>query len=526
MAAVVDGLPNDVQQLKRIMQEMAAKYEKELAEVKTQLSRVQEQYAALQRLMFGPKSEKRGEVNPKQELLFNEAETFSTVQEEPAKRITVAAHERGKPGRKPFPENLERHEILHELSEAERRCPVCGAVRPELGEERTEELRLIPAKAVVDVHIMKKYGPCPCKDCHGTEGTPVLQAPGPVKLIPGSKYSNGTLAFFLTSKFVDAQPFYRMERILARWGIETGRSTLCALAIRAGHAVGELIEGIREDLLCSPVLGMDETPVQVLHETNRSSHTKSYMWVACGYKGGKKLLFFHYHPSRSGSVAQSLLEGYKGYLQTDGYAGYERVGDSPGIVHVGCMAHIRRKFYEADRLAHGSGEAAAFLSMLGKFYHTESQLRLRYEQKLLDEGQFLTERRKLQEPQLQAMYEWLQSRQPLTAPAGSLGKAVSYALGQWERVTKYLEHALLTPDNNAVENALRPFVIGRKNWLFSNTALGAHTSAGLYSLLETAKANGHEPYKYLCYLFDTLPHAKDLEAKRALLPYNLEPDSY
>lgn len=164
------------------------------------------------------------------------------------------------------------------------------------------------------------------------------------------------------------------------------------------------------------------------------------------------------------------------------------------------MAHIRRKFYEADKLAQGSGEAAAFLPMLATFYHTE--------------------------PQLQAMYEWLKSRQPLTAPAGSLGKAISYALGQWQRVTKYLEHPLLTPDNNAVENALRPFVIGRKNWLFSNTPRGAHTSAGLYSLLETAKANGHEPYKYLCYLFDTLPLAKDPEARRALLPYNLEPNSY
>jgi len=522
MVSVLENLPNDVAALKKIIAEQASTIkgfqEKLLAE--------QEKYAALQRLIFGPKSEKHQKENPKQDLLFNEAETFFDVPDRKPATITVGQHERKKTGRKPFPDNLERNEIVHALSDEERVCPSCGALRPEIGEERKEELRLIPAKAVIDVHVMKKYGPCPCKECQGTEAAPIIQAQGNAKIVPGSRFSNGTIAFFLTSKFVDAQPFYRMEGILARWGVNTGRSTLCSLAMNAGRAVGDLIQAIRDDLKTSPVIGMDETPVQVLHEKNRSATATSYMWVACGFREGKKLFFFHYHPTRAGSVALEFLKGYSGYLQTDGYSGYSQVGEAPGITHVGCMAHVRRKFFDADKVSGGSGDAAEFLSMIASLYHTETLLRQRYENKELDEGSFIAERKKLQEPQLSAMHEWLTVRSQSVTPSSGLGKAVSYALGQWDQVVRYLEHALLTPDNNAVENAIRPFVLGRKNWLFSNTPAGAHTSAGLYSLIETAKANSHEPYKYLCYLFDMLPKAKTLEEKLNLLPYRLAPSAY
>ena len=517
-----ENLPNDVDTLKKIIVEQAST----IRGFQETLRAEQEKYAALQRLIFGPKSEKRHSENPKQDLLFNEAETFSALPEQKTVTVTVGQHERKKSGRKPFPAQLERNEIVHALSDEERACPLCGTLRPEIGEERTEELRLIPARAVIDVHIMKKYGPCPCKECQGTEASPIIQAQGHVKLIPGSRFSNGTLAFFLTSKFVDAQPFYRMEGILSRWGIDTGRSTLCSLAMSAGRAVGELVQAIRDDLKSSPVIGMDETPVQVLHEKNRSATAKSYMWVACGFREGKKLLFFHYHPTRSGTVATEFLKGYTGYLQTDGYAGYSQVGQAQGIIHVGCMAHIRRKFFDAEKVSGGSQDAHEFLSMIAAFYHTEALLRQRYEDNELDDSSFLSERSKVQEPQLAAMYEWLLVRSRRLAPLSSLGKAISYALGQWHEVVHYLEHVLLTPDNNAVENAIRPFVVGRKNWLFSNTPAGAHTSAGLYSLIETAKANGHEPYKYLCYVFDLLPKAKTLEEKLSLLPYRLDPSTY
>jgi transposase len=537
MATGIKSLPNDVTKLKRLviahakMAEEKSRRADELARVvdtlTQKLSEEKEKYAALQRLVFGSKSEKKAPyTNPKQELLFNEAETFTDAREKKAPTLGVAAHERKKSGRKPFPANLERNEIVHALSDEERACPECGSLRPEIGEERTEELRLIPAKAVVDVHVMKKYGPCSCKACQGTERTPILQAPGPAKIVPGSRFSNGTIAFFLTSKFVDAQPFYRMESILARWGVDTGRSTLCSLAMSAGRALGDLVTAIRDDIKASPVIGMDETTVQVLHETNRSAQSKSYMWVATGFKDRKRLVFFHYHPTRAGNVAAEFLKGYSGYLQTDGYSGYARVGNSPGIVHVGCMAHIRRKFYDADKAAGSTGEAADMLAMIAAFYHEEELLRARHEQNDLDESTFVAERKKLQEPRLTQMHEWLLARSLSVAPRGLLGGAISYALGQWQYMVRYLDHSLLTPDNNGLENAIRPFVVGRKNWLFSNTPSGAHTSAGLYSLIETAKANGHEPYKYLCHIFDMIPKAKMVEEKLALLPYRLDPASY
>jgi transposase len=537
MAIQIEALPNDIAELKRLVlahakrAEEKSRYADELAPVvetlTEKLSEEKEKYEALQRLVFGSKSEKKAPyINPKQELLFNEAETFTDAPQKKTPTVTVAAHERKKTGRKPFPANLERNEILHVLSDEERACPACGSLRPEIGEERTEELRLIPAKAVVDVHVMKKYGPCPCKACQGTETTPILQAPGPAKIVPGSRFSNGTIAFFLTSKFVDAQPFYRMEDILARWGVDTGRSTLCSLAISTGRALGDLVTAIREDIKTSPVIGMDETTVQVLHETNRSAQSKSYMWIATGFKNKKRLIFFHYHPTRAGNVATEFLKGYSGYLQTDGYSGYARVGNSPGIVHVGCMAHIRRQFYDADQAANGKGDAADMLAMIREFYHEEELLRARYEHNELNEAAFVGKRKKLQEPRLQHMYEWLIARNMRVAPRSGLGKAISYALGQWQYMIHYLDHSLLTPDNNGLENAIRPFVVGRKNWLFSNTPSGAHTSAGLYSLIETGKANNHEPYKYLCYIFDMLPKAKTLEEKLALLPYRLDPASY
>jgi len=518
-------LPDDVASLKKLVLEQARRahdLEQENSALKLSLEKLQGEYEVLRRKFFGASSERRKqqEESLQQGWLFNEAETYAEAPLSPAQKIPVAAHERKARGRKALPENLERREIVHALTEQERTCPSCGTVRPEIGQEVREELEIIPARAVVNVHILKKYGPCQCKEC----ATPVIQAEGPTKLFPGSSYSNHTVAFFLAAKYVDAQPFYRMEGILSRWGIETTRQSLCKVAVAAGRALGELIEELRKDLKASPVLQMDETVVQVLHEKNRSAQRKSSMWVARGYHERKPLLFFHYHPTRAKEIVQTFLAGYRGYVQTDGYAGYSEVGLSPGVTHVGCLAHVRRKFFEAEK--QGSSEASAFLSQIAELYHTEHTLRQRYDEGALSTEAFLTARREAQQPKLSAMKGWLLSRQGRSPPSLAFGKAVHYALGQWDRIEKYLEHELLTPDNNLVENAIRPFVIGRKNWLFSNTPLGAHASAGIYSMIETAKANGHEPYKYLCYLFDALPKAKSKEEKRSLLPYILDPNSY
>jgi len=532
METVLPELPENVESLKKLVIEQARrayelektskKLQEELAALKLQLQVTEEQFALLQRKFFGATSEKRSKEhdNPKQALLFNEAETYAEEPAKPVKKPSEASHERKAVGRKPLPGNLERREIVHALSEAERTCPACGAIRPEIGQEVREELAFIPARFVVNSHILKKYGPCQCAQCQH----PIIQAPGPAKLIPGSSFSNHTVAFFLTSKYVDAQPFYRMEGILSRWGIETSRASLCKLAIAAGRAIGDLVEVMKTDLKASPVLQMDETVVQVLHEKNRSAQSNSYMWVARGYADRKPVIFFHYHPSRAKAIAQGFLTGYHGFVQTDGYPGYNDIGQSDAMTHVGCLAHVRRKFFDAEQ--QGSTEARHMLDLIAELYHAEKILRDRYESGEYTAEAFVRIRKQEQEQRLAAMRDWLVQKQGQSPPSLAFGKAVTYALGQWETIGHYLEHELLTPDNNFIENAIRPFVIGRKNWLFSNTPLGAHASAGIYSLIETAKANGHEPYHYLCYLFDELPKAKSMEDKRALLPYRLAPGAY
>jgi len=225
METVLASLPNNVAELKRLViahaktAEEQSRHADELTrlveELTQKLSEEKEKYAALQRLVFGSKSEKKVPyTDPKQGLLFNEAELFTDAPEKKASTVTVAAHERRKTGRKPFPADLERNEIVHALSDEERACPECGRLRPEIGEERTEELRLIPAKAVVDVHVIKKYGPCPCKACQGTDTAPILQAPGPAKIVPGSRFPMVPLRSFLPanlsmpSRFTEWKVFF------------------------------------------------------------------------------------------------------------------------------------------------------------------------------------------------------------------------------------------------------------------------------------------------------------------------------
>jgi len=518
--ATLEHLPDDVVALKDIIGTLVVQHHNEVGALQREALSWKEKYESLRRHFFGSSSEKKHKEESTQGWLFNEAETYAQESCKQEDKTAVKAHERVKRGPKPIPKDIPRVDIVSECSLEERTCPHCGGLRPEIGQEVREELEIIPQKVIVNRYIMKKYGPCGCKDCQ----SPVIQASGPVKFIPGSRFSNNSLAFFLSSKFVDAEPFYRMEKILARFGIETPRATLCALAIRAGRGLGDFIEAMKEDIKASHVLLMDETVVQVLHERNSSPQSKHFMWVTEGFSEGKPIIFFHYHPSRSKEIPLRLLKDYEGYLQTDGYSGYDEAGSFPGITHVGCLAHVRRKFIDAQKL--GSKEASIFISMIAELYEKETTLRREYKEGLLTTEHFLTLRRKEQAPKLTAMHAWLMAHAGVSPPTLAFGKAVSYALSQWEKITHYLDHELLTPDTNRVENAIRPFVIGRKNWLFSNTPLGAHASASIYSIIETAKANGHEPYHYLCYLFNELPKAKSLEGKLQLLPYRIGPTDY
>jgi transposase len=285
------------------------------------------------------------------------------------------------------------------------------------------------------------------------------------------------------------------------------------------------MELIQKELLSGPLINADETPVQVLNEPGRKNTTKSYMWVFRGGSPEKPVVLFHYAPSRSGEVPKEVLRNFRGYLQTDAYSGYEQF-DRKGspILLVGCMAHVRRNFVKViDARGKGAkkpGSADVAVEYIRKLYAIEKTAR---------EGGFSPEetralRNEKALPILEEFKAWMEKRHPQTPPEGLLGKALSYALNHWPKLIRYLEDGRIPIDNNSAENAIRPFVVGRKAWLFSGHPNGAHAAATLYSLIETAKACDLEPYHYLRYLFEKLPYARSQEDHLALLPQRLTPE--
>jgi len=281
-----------------------------------------------------------------------------------------------------------------------------------------------------------------------------------------------------------------------------------------------LFDKMKETVKSGPVIQMDETVVQVMGEEGREDTQKSYMWLARGGPPEKKVVWYEYHRTRAGKHAKEFLEGYSGFLQTDGYEGYDSaVKDMSGITHVGCFAHARRKFFEASKAGGKPESAEEGIKHIRKLYYIEDDLR---GQNLGDE-EFLVKRKAQAEPILEKFYSWLVKKKEKDKVLDSslLGKAIHYSLSQWDKMVAYLESPYLTPDNNTCENAIRPFVLGRKNWLFCQSPEGAKSSCGIYTLIETAKQNGFVPAHYMTALFEKAPFASSAEDWKKLLPWNI-----
>jgi len=333
--------------------------------------------------------------------------------------------------------------------------------------------------------------------------------------------SPGLLAHISVSKYQDALPLYRQETTLRRIGVDIPRATLSNWMIRSGMLIQSLINLLRDHMLDYDIIQMDETPVQVLKEPDKRAQSKSYIWLQRGGPPDRPVILYDYDPGRSAQVPKRLLEGFSGYLQTDGYTGYNAVVAANGLVHVGCMAHARRRFNDAVK-AQGRnkkrGKAHRGLSLIRRLYRVETLAR-----KLTAEERY-AKRQQLAVPIIEEIRTWLKDTLPQIPPSSATGKALSYLHNEWQHLTAYLKDGRLEIDNNGAENAIRPFVLGRKNWLFSTSVKGVKSSANLYSLLETAKANGLEPYAYLRYIFTELPKADTVEVIEALLPTNIDMD--
>jgi len=526
MEEAPNQLPDDVDLLKSLLAVQAIKLseaatqKQQLLARNEQLSSQNQQYKAqvltLQEQLnlalarrYAASSEK---ISPDQYRLFDEAETDTEVELE-SDEVTVPAHSRKKGGRKKLPESLPRVDVVHELSNEERICPHDGAILAEIGEVTSEQLDIVPARIQVIRHIRKQYA-CKCGQCIKTADLP--QQP-----IPKSMASPGLLAHITISKYQDALPLYRQETILRRIGVDIPRATLANWMIKSGMLIQPLINLLRDQMLEYDIIQMDETPVQVLKEPDKRAQSKSYIWLQRGGPPDGRVVLYDYDPGRSAQVPKRLLEGFRGYLQTDGYDGYNAVVAANGLVHVGCMAHARRKFNDAVKAQGKSkkrGKAHRGLTLIRNLYRIERQTRK------LTASERYARRQKHALPIINIIRSWLDDALPQIAPSSATGGALSYLNNEWEHLIRYLDDGRLEIDNNLAENAIRPFVLGRKNWLFSTSVKGVKASANLYSLIETAKASGLEPYAYLRHVFTELPKADTVEAIEALLPGNVDKD--
>jgi transposase len=279
-----------------------------------------------------------------------------------------------------------------------------------------------------------------------------------------------------------------------------------------------------EEILSGDFLQMDETPFQVLKEEGKPATSLSYLWVRRGGRPDHPLLLYEYADSRRGQVAKDLLEGFQGILQTDGYEGYTEVGARPGIVHAGCWAHARRRFHDAVKAQKGGGKkspratkAQQGLAWIQKLYRIERSVAE------ASPEERLRVRDEKARPLVKKIREWLDASKDRVPPQSLTGKALGYLERQWPKLVRYLEDARIPLDTNLVENSIRPFALGRRNWLFADTPGGAQASAHLYSIIETAKANGIEPFAYFVHLFTEIPKAQRLDDFEALLPHRIDP---
>lgn len=452
--------------------------------------------------------------------LFAEAEDEAPADEVEKEHIDVPAHRRSKRGRKPIDEKHPRVEVVHDITCEEKQC-ACGHELQRIGEEVSERIQVIPEQIWVERHVRPKYA---CKNCEGSgdeEKPPVRIAPAEPSMIPGSIVTPGLLAFILVNKFVDHLPYYRQEKRFERIGFHISRQDMSNWTMAVGKCMQPLIEKFRDRIRAGPVVQMDETPVQVLGEPERENTKKSFMWLARGGPPESPVCLYHYTPTRSAEYPRALLGDYSGYLQVDGYSAYQTLAsENTDLTLVGCWAHARRKFFEAGKGSKKTGAAHEAVAKIRKLYKVETELR----EKNLDEQEFLARRREKVEPELEKLKSWLFRKASQVVPTTLLGKAVAYTIRQWESLVRYQDHPWLTPDNNAAENAIRPFVLGRKNWLFSASPRGADASCAVYSIIETAKQNGLNPYAYLHYLFNRIPEITDEAGWEELLPQNVDPD--
>ena len=476
----------------------------ELAQALLQNHWLMEQLKLNKRKLFGSSSEQMDQMVMEQFAhLFNEAEAWDADSVEPAKKGEKKMPRKRRSGSiaDVIPEGTPVEVVEHSLPENERVCDVCGSELVEIGVEIHRSLQMEPARFWVREDRYPTYA---CKSCEKETGEAnVVPTPMEPTVIPGSFASPSAIAHLAVQKYVMYSPLYRLEQEFDRQGLKLSRQTMSNWLLKAAEDWLQPVYDVLHQRLCQEkVLHGDETTLQVLHEKGKSATSKSYMWLyRTSGNAETPIVLYDYQPNRKAENAEKFLEGFTGWLHADGYQGYHRLPENIRVV--GCWAHARRKFDEAltavPKEQQSASKPAEALCYFAKLFQMEQDFAA-----LTAEERF-AKRLEQEKPVLEALLAWANRLKPQTAPKSALGKALHYLLEQWPYLVRYLEDGSLEFSNNRAERSIKPFVMGRKNFLFCNTPGGAKSSAVLYSLIETAKETGLDPYRYLLWVLERAP---------------------
>lgn len=500
----------------------------------TKLNWYKEQYELSKQKLFGRSSEKQipGQMSLEDLMLFNEAEALRdpiNIEPKPEEVLTKPKQS----GKKKDCSSLPIIEDVFELSEAEQICPTCGGPLHEMKEEVHVEIEVIPAQVKVHKYITRVYA---CRGCEKNGSSFIKAAPGaPAPLLAKSMVSPSLLADILTRKYVDATPFYRQEQNYKRQSIPITRNNLRTWSIKvANDYFKKIVDEMRRVMYADGVIHCDETYVQVLHEPGKRATSKSFVWVTTTAEFQKEhpAAIYNYTPGRSLVDARTVLQGYQGYIMCDGYKVYDALykrrykDEEPmDVTPVACLVHVRRRFVEALRLLGDQDtkdtSAQQAVDMLATIFRIDNRFNdLPPEERKEQREKFLAK-------PLCDFFAWLKIEEQQALPETHYGDAVNHALEQEEKVMRILEDGRLELDNSLAERTVKPFVIGRKNWMFADTVQGADASCILYSIVESAKLNGLIPYEYIKYVLEELRGVKQTdETIRKVLPWSASLPDY
>jgi transposase len=504
---------------------------KEISTLKQKIDYIAHDNRLLRKKLFGTSSEKLILNDPtiQDDLnLFNEFELVGNQVElediQPLEMSLTVPSYKKKSGRKALPAHLPRNIICHDLTPEEKLC-VCGSEMACIGAQVSEALEYQPAKIEVTQHRCLKYI-CECCAKQKENNASILvtskSAKKPAQLIEKSIASPGLLANIAVSKFCDHLPLYRQENIFKRLSINLSRQTMSVWMLKVGHAIIPLINLMQDNILSYDVAFADETTVQVLNEPQRRAQTKSYMWCFIGGAPDKRVVIYQYHPTREASVANQFFAGYQGGLHCDGYSGYSPLFKMTGIVGINCWAHVRRKFMDTLPQGKEKGISGHVVRVIRLIYKIEDNLKAAH----ADHEMIKRIRLQQSQPILDSLKKYLDEKSQSVLHSSKLGVAIGYTRKRWEYLTTFLSDGRYEIDNNRSERTIKPFVCGRKNWLFSNSVEGAHGSANLFSLIESAKLHELDTVKYLTFVFKELPNCKVVSDYEALLPFASDSEKF